>query len=123
MERFLVRSKPPTTSAETAESDNPPKEKRKKTLRSRQPHFGKAPSSQSPLNICCASITALTVRRPTRPKWMGKQFFIPGATVKHEGNYRFADIFNGFLFTVILTITIVFVTSYLALVNNYKLNR
>ena len=37
MERFLVRSKPPTTSAETDESDNPPKEKRKKTV-SRQYH-------------------------------------------------------------------------------------
>ena len=35
MERFLVRSKPPTTSAETA--DNPPKEKRKKTA-NRQYH-------------------------------------------------------------------------------------
>uniref|UniRef100_A0A8C5AU24 Uncharacterized protein n=1 Tax=Gadus morhua TaxID=8049 RepID=A0A8C5AU24_GADMO len=39
MERFLVRSKPPTTSAETVESDNPvpPKEKREKTV-SRQYH-------------------------------------------------------------------------------------
>lgn len=36
MERFLVRSKPPTTSAETADNP-PPKEKRKKTV-SRQYH-------------------------------------------------------------------------------------
>ena len=37
MDSFLVRSKPPTHSAETAESDNPPKEKREKTV-SRQYH-------------------------------------------------------------------------------------
>ena len=78
----------------TASADNDEQPR----LRSRQPHFGKAPSSQPPLNICCAYITALTVQCPTRPKWMGKQFFIPGATVKHGGYYRFADFFfTGFL--------------------------